>query len=49
VEFLSQYAVLDLFLIGLSLFLIGMKGGFPVGTIALPILIPSVTLIVKAL
>ena len=39
-EFLSQYAVLDLFWIGLSLFLIGMsKGGFPVGTIALPILI----------
>ena len=39
-EFLSQYAVLDLFWIGLSLFLIGMsKGGFPVGAIALPILI----------
>ena len=39
-EFLSQYAVLDLFWIGLSLFLIGMsKGGFPVGSIALPILI----------
>ena len=39
-EFLSQYAVLDLFWIGLSLFMIGMsKGGFPVGAIALPILI----------
>ncbi len=39
-EFLSHYALLDLFLIGLSLFLIGMsKGGFPVGAIALPILI----------
>ena len=39
-EFLSQYAFLDLFWIGLSLFLIGMsKGGFPVGAIALPILI----------
>lgn len=39
-EFLSQYAVLDLFWIGLSLFLIGMsKGGFPVGAIALPVLI----------
>ena len=39
-DFLSQYAVLDLFWIGLSLFLIGMsKGGFPVGAIALPILI----------
>jgi uncharacterized membrane protein YfcA len=39
-EFLSQYALLDLFWIGLSLFLIGMsKGGFPVGNIALPILI----------
>ena len=39
-EFLSHYAVLDLFWIGLSLFLIGMsKGGFPVGNIALPILI----------
>ena len=39
-EFLSHYAVLDLFLIGLSLFLIGMsKGGFPVGAIALPVLI----------
>ncbi len=39
-EFLSQYALLDLFWIGLSLFLIGMsKGGFPVGAIALPILI----------
>jgi uncharacterized membrane protein YfcA len=40
VEFLSQYAALDLLWIGLSLFLIGMsKGGFPVGTIALPLLI----------
>jgi len=39
-EFLSQYAALDLFWIGLSLFLVGMsKGGFPVGAIALPILI----------
>jgi uncharacterized membrane protein YfcA len=39
-EFLSHYAALDLFWIGLSLFLIGMsKGGFPVGNIALPILI----------
>jgi uncharacterized protein len=39
-EFLSQYAMLDLFWIGLSLFLIGMsKGGFPVGAIALPVLI----------
>lgn len=39
-EFLSHYAVLDLFWIGLSLFLIGMsKGGFPVGTLALPLLI----------
>lgn len=39
-EFLSHYAMLDLFWIGLSLFLIGMsKGGFPVGAIALPILI----------
>ena len=39
-EFLSHYAALDLFWIGLSLFLIGMsKGGFPVGAIALPVLI----------
>jgi uncharacterized membrane protein YfcA len=39
-ELLSQYAASDLFWIGLSLFLIGMsKGGFPVGNIALPILI----------
>ncbi len=39
-EFLSQYAGSDLFWIGLSLFLIGMsKGGFPVGSIALPVLI----------
>ena len=39
-EFLSQFAALDLFWIGLSLFLIGMsKGGFPVGAVALPILI----------
>lgn len=39
-EFLSQYAGIELFWIGLSLFLIGMsKGGFPVGAIALPILI----------
>lgn len=39
-EFVSQYALSDLFWIGLSLFLIGMsKGGFPVGAIALPVLI----------
>jgi uncharacterized membrane protein YfcA len=39
-EFLANYALLDLFWIGLSLFLIGMsKGGFPVGSIALPVLI----------
>ena len=39
-EFLAAYSALDLFWIGLSLFLIGMsKGGFPVGAIALPILI----------
>ena len=39
-EFLSQHAILDLFWIGLSLFMIGMsKGGFPVGAIALPVLI----------
>jgi len=39
-DILSQYAALDLFWIGLSLFMIGMsKGGFPVGAIALPILI----------
>lgn len=39
-EFFTNYAAVDLFWIGLSLFLIGMsKGGFPVGTIALPILI----------
>ncbi len=39
-EFLAAYDFLDLFWIGLSLFLIGMsKGGFPVGAIALPILI----------
>ncbi len=38
--FLSQFILLDLFWIGLSLFLIGMsKGGFPVGAIALPVLI----------
>jgi uncharacterized membrane protein YfcA len=38
--FLAQYEVIDLFWIGLSLFLIGMgKGGFPVGAVALPILI----------
>jgi uncharacterized membrane protein YfcA len=40
VDFLSLYSGLDLFLIGLSLFLIGMsKGGFPVGAVALPVLI----------
>ncbi len=39
-EFLAGYSLLDLFWIGLSLFLIGMsKGGFPVGSIALPVLI----------
>lgn len=39
-DFLSQYGALDLFWIGLGLFLTGMsKGGFPVGNIALPILI----------
>jgi uncharacterized membrane protein YfcA len=39
-EFLADYAAIDLFWIGLSLLLIGMsKGGFPVGNIALPILI----------
>lgn len=39
-EFLSSYAAADLFWIGLSLFLLGMsKGGFPVGSIALPVLI----------
>ena len=39
-EFLSSYGALDLFWIGLSLFMIGMsKGGFPVGAIALPVLI----------
>jgi uncharacterized membrane protein YfcA len=40
VDFLSLYGASDLFLIGMSVFLIGMsKGGFPVGAIALPILI----------
>lgn len=39
-EFLANYSFLDLFWIALSLFLTGMsKGGFPVGAIALPILI----------
>jgi uncharacterized membrane protein YfcA len=39
-DFLSAYSMSDLFWIGLSLFMIGMsKGGFPVGAIALPILI----------
>lgn len=39
-DFLSQFAALDLFWIGLALFLIGMgKGGFPVGAVALPLLI----------
>ncbi|WP_372807111.1 sulfite exporter TauE/SafE family protein [Pontiella sp.] len=39
-DFLADYTFLDLFWIGLSLFLTGMsKGGFPVGNIALPILI----------
>lgn len=40
IEILSRYAVSDLFWIGFSLFLMGMnKGGFPVGSIALPVLI----------
>ena len=39
-EFISQFAGSDMFWIGLSLFLIGMgKGGFPVGAVALPLLI----------
>jgi len=39
-DFIAQYAASDLFWIGLGLFLIGMsKGGFPVGTLALPLLI----------
>jgi len=39
-EFVTQFAGADLFWIGLSLFLIGMaKGGFPVGAVALPVLI----------
>lgn len=39
-EFLAHYTAPDLFWIALSLFLTGMsKGGFPVGSIALPILI----------
>ncbi len=39
-EFLSAYSMPDLFWIGLSLFLTGMsKGGFPIGSIALPLLI----------
>ena len=39
-EFLAQYNLPELFWIGLSLLLLGMgKGGFPVGVIALPILI----------
>ncbi len=39
-EFISHFHALDLFWIGLGLFLTGMgKGGFPVGPIALPILI----------
>jgi uncharacterized protein len=39
-EWIADYAWADLFWIGLSLFLIGMgKGGFPVGSIALPLLI----------
>ena len=37
---LTEYGGVDLFWIGLSLFLLAMsKGGFPVGTIALPLLI----------
>ena len=39
-DVLSQYQPLDLIWIGLGLFLMGMgKGGFPIGTVALPILI----------
>jgi len=39
-EFISQFSGADLFCIGMSLFLIGMgKGGFPVGAVALPVLI----------
>jgi len=39
-DFLAHYTGTDLFWIGLSLFLIGMsKGGFPVGSLALPLLI----------
>ena len=39
-DFLAAYTFIDLFWIGLSLFLIGMsKGGFPIGAISLPILI----------
>ncbi len=39
-DFLSQFALPDLCMIALSVFLIGMgKGGFPVGVIALPVLI----------
>lgn len=39
-DFLFQFSLPDLFWVGLSLFLIGMsKGGFPVGSIALPVLI----------
>lgn len=37
---LEAYTAMDLFWIGLSLFLLGMsKGGFPVGSIALPLMI----------
>lgn len=39
-DFLSQYGCVDLLLIALGLFLTGMgKGGFPVGSIALPLLV----------
>ncbi len=39
-DFLSAYSFIDLFWIGLSLFMIGMsKGGFPIGSVALPLLI----------
>ena len=39
-EFMTKYTGIDLFWIGLSLFLIGVsKGGFPVGSIAVPLLI----------
>jgi uncharacterized membrane protein YfcA len=39
-EFLAQYSPIELVAIGLSLLLLGMnKGGFPVGSIAIPLLV----------